>query len=277
MHLLKVLAVAAAASLTPTLALAQLGGLGGVLNNTLDTTGNLLNDPLDTVGDVLDDTTDGTGADTDTDTGIGGDGTNAGLNVGGDGGANANLGVTTGDDGVNGGLCAGVGGLGINLGDCTDDGGTPAAPAAPGGPNAPGTPGAPGNPGTPGNPTTPGTPGAPGTPTTPGAPAGGGLGPIAVGGVTTDNTHLGAIGGGPQVCFFSEANYQGSSFCVGNRGVVDTLGAWDGRIRSILVPAGMSVVVCSGAGRSGECTTVTQSLPVLYGGWDRAISSIAVA
>lgn len=115
-------------------------------------------------------------------------------------------------------------------------------------------------------------------PVGPGGPAGPGgpLGPI--GGANVDTTPLGAIGvpAGGQVCFFSAINYGESSFCLTRGVAVPVLGSWDNVIRSISVPAGLSVEVCVDEGFAGQCTTMATSLPQLHGGWDRQISSVRV-
>lgn len=79
---------------------------------------------------------------------------------------------------------------------------------------------------------------------------------------------------GDDVCFFTEADYQGDSFCVGVGASFSQLtGNWNDNISSIQVAEGASVEVCLDAAYTGGCQTFNAATATLPEGWNDMISS----
>lgn len=77
------------------------------------------------------------------------------------------------------------------------------------------------------------------------------------------------------VCFYSNANYTGSRFCMDEGDMTPYVGGqWNNRISSIRNPDGLRVTVCDDAGYD-DCRTYRTSARSL-GDFDNAISSIRV-
>ncbi len=79
--------------------------------------------------------------------------------------------------------------------------------------------------------------------------------------------------GGPSVCFFSEPNFAGESFCALAKDAGNISGLWDDRISSIRVAGKVAVQVCQSRDFFGWCERIDASLAQLPGGRDDAISS----
>ena len=77
------------------------------------------------------------------------------------------------------------------------------------------------------------------------------------------------------VCFYSNANYSGSRFCMDQGDMTPYVGAaWNNRISSIRNPDGLRVTVCDDAGYD-DCRTYRTNARSL-GDFDNVISSIRV-
>ncbi|RYE07787.1 MAG: hypothetical protein EOP22_16450 [Hyphomicrobiales bacterium] len=77
------------------------------------------------------------------------------------------------------------------------------------------------------------------------------------------------------VCFYSNANYTGSRFCMDEGDMTPYVGAqWNNRISSIRNPDGLRVTVCDDAGYD-DCRTYRTSARTL-GDFDNVISSIRI-
>jgi uncharacterized protein YraI len=85
--------------------------------------------------------------------------------------------------------------------------------------------------------------------------------------------------GGPgQVCFFTDTNYRGSSFCAESGRVARdlVLYGWDNRFASISVEGNVSVTVCRDFDFSNYCERIIESKPQLGRYIYRAVSSFHV-
>lgn len=79
-----------------------------------------------------------------------------------------------------------------------------------------------------------------------------------------------------QACFFSEANFRGSSFCLDRGNSYTRLQTWDNAIRSVQIIGGARVRLCSDQGFVGECANLRTDTSPMPGWLDGTISSVRV-
>ena len=79
------------------------------------------------------------------------------------------------------------------------------------------------------------------------------------------------------VCFFENARFRGREYCIGRAGppslVPDHL---NNRISSVLVPRGMSVVLCDGRRMNKACLRIDRDMAYVGDRWDNRFSSFRV-
>lgn len=79
-----------------------------------------------------------------------------------------------------------------------------------------------------------------------------------------------------QVCFYTDFNFQGGSFCLGRDQGISQLADWSDRISSIRVDPGLSVQVCENDNYGGWCEQYTNSVAQLPPLRNDMISSVRV-